>query len=314
MIIDFSETDSLRQIPDTTGIYMLLDREQRVRYIGKSIHLRQRVQEHLRDGAKDPHHRPRIPRREIGYIRIRTLPTELHALLVEDRLIKHYRPDANRRLCDWTAYCYLCISGEEIPALRILDGEEHSGEMEIFGPFNDRFSAEDMRQLACRFSGIRRCSGAVPRHSCSEGQFGNCACPCGETADEGKYQRAVAHCREFLRGNTDQEIEQLTWEMTESSENLEFEQAARCREFIRFLERYSIQQQFLIRFRRENMELAGHGWCYRFASGRLLESFPMDSPRRDQPFPAPRIIRPEDPRHVADRARIVCSYLKPDLK
>ena len=194
-------TNLLAQIdrsPQTPGVYLLKDREGGILYVGKSINLRKRLQQHgaaLKAEWMDRDHR-RV--RHVKDVAWQETHSELYALLLEDYLIKKHWPMANVRQKDYLAYVYLALSAEPLPRFVLIDARQRAERPQSFGPFRDRYHAQDMLELVQERFRLRTCP-AIRKGGCLQWEMHRCSAPCRTLMAAERYRRTVARAAESLR-------------------------------------------------------------------------------------------------------------------
>ncbi|MBN1390949.1 MAG: excinuclease ABC subunit UvrC [Candidatus Thermoplasmatota archaeon] len=232
-------------LPDRCGVYLFRSGEGNVLYVGKAINIRARVRSHLQDTGNEKEVRLR---READTIEWIATATELEALVLEDTLIKRYRPRYNVRLKDDKSYPYILITSEEFPAVLHIRGIQR-GRGEHFGPHSDpRAVRRSIRWLRKIFP-IRSCRRELSRPSrpCLEHHLGRCLAPCTGTVSKDEYSQAVEGLRLFLSERTEEVLSRLERDMWKASSNEEYERAARIRDIVEGLRRSRQSQKVVLK-------------------------------------------------------------------
>lgn len=239
--------DYLRSIvmnlPETPGIYQYLDSEGTIIYIGKAKNLKRRVYSYF---AKEHESRKtRVLVTRIADIRYIVVNTEEDALLLENNLIKKYRPRYNVLLKDDKSYPSICVSNEYFPRVfktrkLIRDGSTY------FGPYSHVPSMMAMLELIKRLYPLRTCNLALTPGNIAAGKFKvcleyhikNCKGPCIGAQSHEEYMKSIAEIREILKGNTQSISNALMEEMQKLAEELRFEEAQKVKEKYELIENY----------------------------------------------------------------------------
>lgn len=239
--------DYLRSIvmnlPETPGIYQYLDSEGTIIYVGKAKNLKRRVYSYF---AKEHESRKtRVLVTRIADIRYIVVNTEEDALLLENNLIKKYRPRYNVLLKDDKSYPSICVSNEYFPRVfktrkLIRDGSTY------FGPYSHVPSMMAMLELIKRLYPLRTCSLALTPENIAAGKFKvcleyhikNCKGPCIGAQSHEEYMKNIAEIREILKGNTQSISNALMEEMQKLAEELRFEEAQKVKEKYELIENY----------------------------------------------------------------------------
>ena len=239
--------DYLRSIvmnlPETPGIYQYVDSEGTIIYVGKAKNLKRRVYSYF---AKEHESRKtRVLVTRIADIRYIVVNTEEDALLLENNLIKKYRPRYNVLLKDDKSYPSICVSNEYFPRVfktrkLIRDGSTY------FGPYSHVPSMMAMLELIKRLYPLRTCNLALTPENIAAGKFKvcleyhikNCKGPCIGAQSHDEYMKSIAEIREILKGNTQSISNALMEEMQKLAEELRFEEAQKVKEKYELIENY----------------------------------------------------------------------------
>ncbi|WP_302787573.1 excinuclease ABC subunit UvrC [Phocaeicola coprophilus] len=239
--------DYLRSIvmnlPETPGIYQYLDSEGTIIYVGKAKNLKRRVYSYF---AKEHESRKtQVLVTRIADIRYIVVNTEEDALLLENNLIKKYRPRYNVLLKDDKSYPSICVSNEYFPRVfktrkLIRDGSTY------FGPYSHVPSMMAMLELIKRLYPLRTCNLALTPENIAAGKFKvcleyhikNCKGPCIGAQSHEEYMKSIAEIREILKGNTQSISNALMEEMQKLAEELRFEEAQKVKEKYELIENY----------------------------------------------------------------------------
>ena len=226
----------LRTLDGSPGVYRMLNAASEVLYVGKARNLKARVSNYARPTG----HSARIARMifETTSMMFLTTRTELEALLLEQNLIKQLKPRYNVLLRDDKSFPNILISREH-PFAQL---KKHRGAKKekgrYFGPFASAGAVNrTLNQLQKVFL-LRNCSDAMfasRTRPCLQYQIKRCAAPCVGRVDEAAYAALVEDAERFLDGKSTAVQANLTREMGEASEAMEFERAAALRDRIKAL-------------------------------------------------------------------------------
>lgn len=238
--------DYLRSIvmnlPETPGIYQYLDSEGTIIYVGKAKNLKRRVYSYF---AKEHESRKtRVLVTRIADIRYIVVNTEEDALLLENNLIKKYRPRYNVLLKDDKSYPSICVSNEYFP--RVFKTRKLIRDGSYFGPYSHVPSMMAMLELIKRLYPLRTCNLALTPENITAGKFKvcleyhikNCKGPCIGAQSHDEYMKSIAEIREILKGNTQSISNALMEEMQKLAEELRFEEAQKVKEKYELIENY----------------------------------------------------------------------------
>lgn len=231
-------------LPDACGVYLFKGRGGKVLYVGKAVNIRARVRSHIQN-RKDPKEARLSENTDrIDWIGTKT---ELEALILEDTLIKRYKPKFNIRLKDDKSYPYLLVTSESFPAVRQVRGlKPNLGDH--FGPHGDpRAVRRSLRWLRKIFP-VRSCRRDMSRPSrpCLEHHLGRCIAPCTGDVKEEDYGIVVDGLKGFLSGERESVLTRLEKDMWEASKNEQYEKAALVRDLITGLKRIREGQRVVL--------------------------------------------------------------------
>lgn len=247
-------------LPTTAGVYLLKDLHGQVVYVGKSVNVRQRVRTHLRpSGTARSGAQPRLRRRlpHIADVEAIETKSELEALLLESKLVKHYLPEANSLLRDYHDYPFIKIDvGDPHPRLEATRERPTDGTL-YFGPFRRAGVVSSAVVFLNEQLGLRQCSGPLRpgQAACALLEMKKCLGPCVGAVSKTEYAAAVDEGVRVLRGQDAGVLERAGQRRDELGEQLRFEEAAELRDRIRDLEQVIGVQQRLAAFGDRNVVL-----------------------------------------------------------
>lgn len=235
--------DKVDHLPMSPGVYMFKDSEKRLLYVGKAKRLRNRVRSYFQD-SRNHDGRIRLMVRKIADLEVIVTDSEAEALILENNLIKKHHPRYNILYRDDKTYPYVCVTNDERPrvfATRtvINDGSRY------YGPYDSVMHMKRMLESIRKTFGLCTCAvsrkninrtrGMPQWHSCFDDYLESCS---GDW-DLEEYRETVDKVERMLNGRTDALIRDLKAEMSIASQALEFEKAARLRDSVEAVERYS---------------------------------------------------------------------------
>ena len=239
--------DYLRQLisilPEDPGIYQYFDNQGTIIYIGKAKNLKKRVSSYFN---KTPENRKTaLLVRNISDIKHMVVNSEEDALLLENNLIKKYKPRYNIRLKDDKTYPWICIKKEPYPRVFktrnvIRDGSEY------FGPYTSWLTISTLLSLFQKIYKLRTCNynlsaSNISSHRfklCLEYHIGNCKGPCENLIPEIEYNESINQIRDILKGNITGVIKQLKSIMQDYAGKYRYEEAHQIKERLMALEKY----------------------------------------------------------------------------
>ena len=228
----------LELIPENPGCYLYKDNIGEIIYVGKAKNLKNRVKSYF-TGTHNKKTQTLVSKIEdLEYIIVNS---EKEALLLENNLIKKYRPYFNIRLKDDKSYPYLMITKEEHPRLIMTRKYKKNNKNIYFGPYVDIKSAAEVKKILDKIYPLRKCN-PVEKRPCMYYQIGECIGPCAKKITSEDYKVQISKIKSFLTGNTKEILTDLKNKMQNHIKNLEFEAAGQIHSFIRSIE-VSVQNQ-----------------------------------------------------------------------
>lgn len=240
MVINMNLTlqKKLELLPDNPGCYLYKDNIGEIIYVGKAKNLKNRVKSYF-TGTHNKKTQTLVSKIEdLEYIIVNS---EKEALLLENNLIKKYRPYFNIRLKDDKSYPYLMITKEEHPRLLMTRKYKRNNKNIYFGPYVDIKSATEVKKILDKIYPLRKCN-PVEKRPCMYYQIGECIGPCAKKITIDDYKMQISKIKSFLTGNTKEILSDLGTKMQEHIKNLEFEAAGQIHSYIKSIE-VSVQNQ-----------------------------------------------------------------------
>lgn len=240
MVINMNLTlqKKLELLPDNPGCYLYKDNIGEIIYVGKAKNLKNRVKSYF-TGTHNKKTQTLVSKIEdLEYIIVNS---EKEALLLENNLIKKYRPYFNIRLKDDKSYPYLMITKEEHPRLLMTRKYKKNNKNIYFGPYVDIKSATEVKKILDKIYPLRKCN-PVEKRPCMYYQIGECIGPCAKKITADDYKSQISKIKSFLTGNTKEILSDLQRKMQEHIKNLEFEAAGQIHNYIKSIE-VSVQNQ-----------------------------------------------------------------------
>lgn len=234
----------VKTLPGKPGVYQMLDSGGQVLYVGKARNLRRRVASYFREPSQ-LEDKTRALMRNMHDVQITVTHTETEALLLENNLIKEFRPRYNIVLRDDKSFPYIYLTTQEsYPRLAFHRGAR-SGAGRYFGPYPSAGSVRETLNLLQKLFRIRQCSDSFFRNRsrpCLQYQIKRCTAPCVDLVDTETYADNVRHAVMFLEGKSEEMIAELVTRMSGAAEKLEYELAARYRDQITKVRRVQEKQ------------------------------------------------------------------------
>lgn len=235
--------ENILNLPDEPGIYMYLDRQGKVIYVGKAKRLKRRVSSYFNrfhDSTKT-----NLLVRSIADLRFVVVPTEEDALHLEDATIKEYQPRYNILLKDDKSYPWIVITAEPYPRVFLTrDRGEVKGR--YYGPYANVSSAKTVLELVRQVFPIRSCRHFIDNafiergkaRLCLDYHIKKCGGACRGLVSTAEYGEYIAHVRRILNGETGTLLRYLEQEMERMSAQWKFEQAAELKRRYDLVEKY----------------------------------------------------------------------------
>ena len=236
--------DKLKLLPVNPGVYVMLDKDGQVIYVGKAKNLKNRVRQYFFSGVKTEKVMAMVSNIADFYYII--APSEIDALSLENNLIKKYKPRYNILLKDDKTYPYLKIDLKEpFPAFRITRKIKKDG-AKYFGPFMGGVSVNSVLEIIYLAFNIRPCDKKITAEKkikpCLNYHIKKCLAPCAGFITREEYMERVSGAVEFLNGDTAYTEKILKERMFAASENEDFERALRYKENLSSLEKIKLKR------------------------------------------------------------------------
>ncbi|MBR7185886.1 MAG: excinuclease ABC subunit UvrC [Clostridia bacterium] len=227
--------EKLRLLPDSPGVYIMLDAEGTVIYVGKARVLKNRVRQYFHSSEKPYKVQAMVECiADFSYI---VTPSEVDALALENTLIKKYKPKYNILLKDDKTYPYIKVhTREEFPRISITRRVKKDGR--YFGPFMGGVNCKDIVDVAVKVYNVRACGVGItekPKKPCLNYHLGRCLAPCAHCVTKEEYAQQVAKAIAFFGGDYEEAQRLLEEKMQKFAEEEQFELALDYRNKIRML-------------------------------------------------------------------------------
>ena len=230
-------------LPESPGIYQYLNAEGTIIYVGKAKNLKRRVSSYFnRDHGPG---KTRVLVSKIADIRYIVVNTEEDALLLENNLIKKYKPRYNVLLKDDKTYPSICIPNEYFPRIVKTRRIVRNGSS-YYGPYSHLPSMYAVLDLIKHLYPLRTCNLNLSPENIRAGKFNvcleyhikNCAGPCVGKQSQEEYLQNIGEIKEILKGNTKDVEQQLYQRMQELAAEMKFEEAQKVKEKYLLIENY----------------------------------------------------------------------------
>ena len=230
-------------LPEVPGVYQFLDNKGTIIYVGKAKNLKRRVTSYFNRTVEDP--KTRILIRHIHDVKHMVVETEMDALLLENSLIKKYKPRYNIQLKDDKSYPWIVIKNEPFPRVFYTRNIVKDGSL-YYGPYTSVSMVRTMLAMFRDVFKLRTCNLDLSQEKIKQGKYKpcleyhikNCMAPCIGKQSEQEYMRNIEQIKKILSGKTREVIAYFKKKMLEHAQNLEFKKAQEIKENIEELENY----------------------------------------------------------------------------
>lgn len=229
--------EKINGLPLDPGVYIMRDKSGDVIYVGKAVVLKNRVRQYFKREQKHPKVRAMVENvADFDYI---ITLSEKDALLLENNLIKKYKPKYNILLKDDKTSPFIKIDlREEYPTVEVTRRVKKDG-ARYFGPFLSGVNVWDIVAVIRSAYGMRTCPKKLKKNTreCLNYHIGLCTAPCTKRIDKADYDRVVHSVTEFLAGRDDTARGLIEQKMQRAAENEQFEQAIYYRDKLNMLDK-----------------------------------------------------------------------------
>ncbi|WP_367300638.1 excinuclease ABC subunit UvrC [Leuconostoc carnosum] len=230
----------LTLLPAEPGSYQMKDKNDKIIYVGKAKNLKNRVRSYFKqdhDGKT-----AELVQNIVDFDFIVT-NSDKEAFLLENELIKKYKPYYNIRLKYGTGYPYIKISKERDPKMSLVNEVKKDGGF-YFGPYPNVYAAQETLRFLEKNYPLRRCNGYQGR-PCLYYNMGQCLGPCWHEVSASEYQTQIERIKRFLDGDTATVKRSINEKMKIAAETLEFERAADLRDQLKYIDETVESQRVL---------------------------------------------------------------------
>ena len=230
----------LDTLPDGPGVYLWKGAEGEILYVGKAKRLKSRVRSYFAVDFDDSP-KNRLLQRLIGDVETIVVPSEAQSLILENNLIKEYRPRFNVRLKDDKSYPSIAVTlGDPFPRVIVTRRRDIPG-ARYYGPYTDVGQLRRTLAIIRRLYTVRSCPDDLPRERrdrpCLDYHIGRCLAPCVGWQTQEDYRRMVDDVVDFLEGRTVDVRVKVREAMLAASGREDFERARDMRDALRWLDR-----------------------------------------------------------------------------
>lgn len=239
----------LEELPVSAGVYLFKDKKGSVVYVGKAKSLRSRVRSYFQDGNSDNRYFIPILQSTIGDFDTIVTSSEKEAAILENNLIKEYRPRYNVKLRDDKDYISLRLDLQDAwPRLWVVrrPAADPSGKVRHFGPYHSATAARRTLHLVNKHFQLRTCTDVEMRNRkrpCLQYQIKRCPAPCVLEVDKAWYDDQVRAVGMFLDGRHDELSRELKNRMGTAARGMQFELAAVYRDQLLAIDKVREEQR-----------------------------------------------------------------------
>lgn len=233
----------IKTLPNSPGVYQYFDKNDTIIYVGKAKNLKKRVASYFTKNHENG--KTRVLVKKIHQIKHIVVNTETDALLLENNLIKKYKPRYNVLLKDDKSYPWICIKKERFPRIfmtrRVIkDGSEY------YGPYTSVRTVRVLLDLIKELYTLRTCNYDLSQKNINEGKYKvcleyhlkNCKGACEALETEASYNSSISEIRSIIKGNFKESLERFQKIMMSFAEQMEFEEAQKIKEKLDLLSNY----------------------------------------------------------------------------
>lgn len=232
----------LKTIPTDPGVYRYYDDKGEIIYVGKAKNLKRRVSSYFN---KNQSGKVKVLVSRIADIKFIVVNNEMEALLLENNMIKQYKPRYNIMLKDDKTYPWICVKNERFPRVYLTRKKVNDGSI-YFGPYPSVMTARTLLEMLRQLYPIRNCKLILKEENINNGHYrpcleyhiGNCKAPCDGSISEEEYREMIQNIKRVIKGNIHEVLKDMKVQMMDHASRLEFEQAQIIKDKYDILENY----------------------------------------------------------------------------
>ena len=233
----------IKTLPNEPGVYQYFDKDYVIIYIGKAKNLQKRVASYFNKNHENG--KTRVLVKKIVLIKHIVVHTETDALLLENNLIKKYKPRYNVLLKDDKSYPWICIKKERFPRVFMTRRVVKDGS-EYYGPYTSVRTVRVLLDLIKELYPLRTCNYDLSHQNINEGKYKvcleyhlkNCKGACEALETEANYASSTKEIRNIIKGNFKESIEKFEKMMYSFAQNMQFEEAQKIKDKLHLLSNY----------------------------------------------------------------------------
>lgn len=269
----FDIEEELKKLPAKPGVYMMINDQEEIIYVGKAISLKNRVRQYFQDSrGKSPKILKMVS--HIARFTYTITDSELEALILECNLIKEYRPKYNTMLMDDKAYPFIRVTLEEDFPRVMFSRTQKRDKSRYFGPYTSAGAVKDTLKLLHKLYRIRTCNKNLPAdmgkdRPCLNYQIHQCSAPCQGYISKEEYRKSIDAAMDFLGGKYDIVLKDLEQRMKAAAAEWKFEEAGAIKELYQSVQKVA-QKQKITGNRGEEKDVLA---CYLEGYDAVIQSF-----------------------------------------
>lgn len=226
----------LQSLPEKPGVYRFFDEDGTILYVGKAKRLKRRVSSYFNKEHESA--KVRMLVKKIRDIQTTVVDTEWEALLLENSMIKQFKPRYNIMLKDDKSYPWIAISKEEFPRV-FSTRRPDPATMQLFGPYSSVKAMNVLLETIGDMFPLRSCRRLVQNdRPCMQYQLKRCPAPCCGFISKEDYQKNIQRITDIIKGKRHEVINELKEEMMDLAERWEFEKASELKRRIEVLQHF----------------------------------------------------------------------------
>lgn len=246
---------TLKLLPDLSGCYLYYDKDNTVIYVGKAKNLKRRVKSYFNRSQKSTKTIALVSKIErLEYI---ITDTEVEAFILEDQLIKKYKPKYNILLKDDKKYPYFLITNEDFPRILVVRKKNLNPDKgHFFGPYTDIRAMYSTLDFIKKIFPLKQCKQPkFKSRPCLYYDIGKCLAPCQNKISSDEYKKLVYQAELFLTGKQGELLKQLMEQIQKYSDSEQFEKAAKLRDSYFDLQKTLEKQKVVYKSTRLNEDI-----------------------------------------------------------
>ena len=237
--------EKIALFPHSPGVYRYYDAEGKVIYVGKAKDLHKRVAQYFVPPER-LNTKTRILVSKIADAQFSVVDSEADALLLENNLIKQYKPKYNILLKDSKTYPWICVTGEDFPRVFITRRIEKGKGNRYFGPYSSVMHARGLVEFFDEMWALRTCNLKITSEAILRGKYrpclkfhiGKCKAPCVGKISKEEYDSGIEEIVRILSGRGQEVIRHYKALMADAAERLAFEEAQEYKDKLHNLEKH----------------------------------------------------------------------------